>query len=375
MEIKTRQEGNAYERSLWLDDETRVAWLWVIDYPMRIGVTQVRMAGIAGVHTDRQHRMKGYMRQLFADTVNYMVDEGYDVSMLFGIENFYNKWGYATCLAKSRVDVKTRDAEAAAAEAADNSLTRRPIGEEDMPAVIELFEATNALRTGTLIRDPEDYKKFEKGSHWDTRAESCLWEDDAGVLIGYAVWDRRDKAVKVVELAAREDRFFPVILATFAQQAIDKRCEDVTFYLPQDHPFADYLRRWGATWQVEHPRYSDGMMRIMNQQPLIQKLVPEFERRLALSPATGDGSVALATDLGTTILSVQQSQVTLQEGAMTNARLELPQDVLMQLIVGCRSMRDALNTSDVILTDRSVLPLLDAIFPTGVPYVWHPDYF
>jgi predicted acetyltransferase len=69
-----------------------------IDLPMRIGDAVIRMAGIGDVYTEREHRMKGYMRYLYEDTLTYMTEEGYDVSMLFGIPDFYTKFGYAVCL-------------------------------------------------------------------------------------------------------------------------------------------------------------------------------------------------------------------------------------------------------------------------------------
>ena len=46
-----------------------------------------------------------------------MQHEGFDVSMLFGIPNFYPKFGYATCMAQPKVSIKTRDAELANARA------------------------------------------------------------------------------------------------------------------------------------------------------------------------------------------------------------------------------------------------------------------
>ena len=98
MHIITNDEGRSHRREMLIDEETEIAHLWVIDFQMRIGTAQVRMAGIGDVYTNRQYRMKGYMRHLYEDTLNYMTAEGYDVSMLFGIPNFYTKFGYATSL-------------------------------------------------------------------------------------------------------------------------------------------------------------------------------------------------------------------------------------------------------------------------------------
>src|SRR6266536_3592169 len=144
MEIRTRKETNYSTREMLIDGQV-VCWLTLIDYAMRIGSARVRMAGIAGVETKSEHRMKGYMRVLFQDTLEYMRNEGFDVSMLFGIPSFYPKFGYATCMALYKVMVKTRNAELAKGLA--RPVQARPIAPADLPAVAELYNRANASRS------------------------------------------------------------------------------------------------------------------------------------------------------------------------------------------------------------------------------------
>ncbi|MGC9522753.1 MAG: GNAT family N-acetyltransferase [Anaerolineae bacterium] len=373
MQIKTIDKGRRHRRELWIDEETQVAHLWVIDYPMRMGHAEVRMAGIGDVYTEREHRMKGYMRHLYEDTVAYMTDEGYDVSMLFGIPDFYTKFGYATCLPKYQFTIKTRDAEAARADA--RSYTSRPIEADDMPAVLALYNRQNASRTGTIIRDPEEFEAFEKGSDWGKRAETALWESARGDLLGYAVWDRNKTAVKVAEFGAQSAELYGTLLYTFAQQAVEKRCETITFYVPLDHEFAEYAQRFGTRWSIEYPRHSDGMMRILNQQPLFEKLVPLFERRLTNPQVAGmQGVLTIETDLASTALMFSSGKVRVVPGEAEPVHLSLSQDKLMQMLMGYRSVSDVLTATDVSASEHA-LPLLNVLFPKGAPFVWPPDYF
>ncbi len=373
MEIKTNDDGRSHGRELWPDSEAWASRLWVIDYAMRIGQATVRMAGIGGVETRWNQRMKGYARQLLEDTVRYMQAEGYAVSMLFGIENFYIKFGYVSCLAASSFKIKTRDAEAAAERA--RPYRTRSIASADMPAVLELYNAHNADRTGSIVRTPADFIEFEKGTWYGTPPETLLWEDDAGKLLGYAVWDKYPKGVKVAELEAWDDTLFPTMLAMFAAQAVEKRCEDIAFYMPPDHPFAEFAQRYGVEWTVTYPRYGAGMMRILNQQPLFETLALELERRLAASPLAGyTGALSLETDLGTTSLDFAAGHVTVNGDVSAELRLTLPQSALMQLLMGYRRARDVLNDPAVSLTGEG-LPLLDALFPKGAPYPWLADHF
>ncbi len=377
MHFKTIDEGRSHKRELWIDDETNVAHLYVIDLPMRIGHAEIQMAGIGDVYTRREHRMKGYMRILYDDTVTYMADEGYDVSMLFGIPDFYTKFGYAACLPKCSFTIKTRDAEAAVLEM--DASDPRPIEPADMPAVLELYAAENARRTGTLIRTPEQFTRFAKGTHWGVAAESALWENASGEVLAYLVWDRRPTEVRVAELGVSDPRAFPTLLRFLAEQAVTKRCEAITLHLPPDHAFSEFAQQFGITWEIEYPRYSDGMMRVLNQVSLFQKIAPVLTDRLAARPVAWlPDALSLDTDLGVTTLTFEDGVVSVGEERGSVARVSLSQDKLMQLLMGYRSARDLLNTPDVVVASAvgtGVLPLLDVLFPKGVPFVWTPDYF
>jgi predicted acetyltransferase len=382
MQYRTIDEGSRHRRELWLDDDTNAAHLWVLDLPMRIGTSEVRMAGIGDVYTERAHRMKGYMRYLYADTVRYMTDEGYDVSMLFGIPNFYTKFGYATSLPETTFTIQTRDAEAAATTGYAG--TPRPIEPGDFPRVLELHNRENAERTGSLIRTAEGFTEFH-GTDWGVRAVPMVWEDTAGTLLAYAVWDggpgdwgRHTTEVKVGELGARDASMFPVLLRAVAEQAVEKRCSEITFHLPPDHAFAEYAQRFGIRWTVTYPRHSHGMMRILNQQPLFEKILSVLSDRLAKrADARAPEALSIETDLGVTTLGFGEGKVRL-DGTRAPVRLSLSQDVLMQLIMGYRSARDVLTASGVDLVgmeEAELLPLLEILFPKSVPYMWVSDYF
>ena len=81
--------------SLLTEDEEMVSQLGLREYQMRFGSAQLKMGGIDGVGTPEEHRNKGYSRRVMEHTIEYMNENEYDVSMLFGIPNFYYKFGYA----------------------------------------------------------------------------------------------------------------------------------------------------------------------------------------------------------------------------------------------------------------------------------------
>ena len=56
------------------------------------------------------------------------------------------------------------------------------------------------------------------------------------------------------------------------------------------------------------------------------------------------------------------------------ARVVLSQEALTLLVMGTRSVESVATAEDVRIPNN-LLPLLDALFPTGDAYVWWPDRF
>ncbi len=372
MPITTQDKGRRHIREL-LVDEQAASWLIVIDYVIRIGAAQVRMAGIGGVETHKDHRMKGYMRALCEDTVAYIIREGYDVSMLFGIANFYDKFGYASCLPEYSMTIQTRNAEEAKADA--SAYKMRPIEERDWDAVLALYNRRTATRTASITRSVEHFRGFNKGSDYWVTAKAVLWEDQAGRLIAYAAWDKNDQAVNVIEAHSARPETYPMLLNAFAQRAIEKRCGEITLFIPPDHPFAEFVQRYGCEWRIKHPTRANGMMRLLNQAQFFDKIGPELERRVAHSRLAGlTRSLQIETGIGTTTLNFHHGKLTGSTDTPAENTVTLPQGQLMQLITGCRGVQDLIADPDVH-TRGQVRPLLEALFPRGHPYVWLADYF
>src|SRR5260370_31083701 len=70
--------------------------LFVVPFTLRIGAATVRMDGIGGVETEKDCRHRGYARRVLEATVEHMRQGDAALSMLYGIPDFYPKFGYAT---------------------------------------------------------------------------------------------------------------------------------------------------------------------------------------------------------------------------------------------------------------------------------------
>jgi predicted acetyltransferase len=371
MHIRTTDQRRGHTRELLIADQP-VSSLEIIDYDMRIGSTQVRMAGIGGVHTRREHRMKGYMRALIEDSLAYMAEHGYEVSMLFGISDFYVKFGYASCLPEHKTVIQTRDAEEAQAEA--RPIRQRKLRAEDMEAVLELYNRNNCDRTCSIVRDPRDFLSFPKGSRYGREADAMVLYSEDRVVRAYAVLDHSREAVNVVEAEAQDECLFPSLLYQFARVAIKRRCGYITLFLPPDHPFARHVQNYGCEQSTQYRKNGGGMMRIIDQQALFQKIAPMLEQRAALRGPTFAAAVTIQTNLGTTGIRAARGKLLVNAGEEGEPSVSLSQDRLTQLVVGYRTAQDVLNDPHVE-SRGEVGPVLDVLFPRGYPYVWLADLF
>jgi predicted N-acetyltransferase YhbS len=74
------------------------------DYQMRVGSARVRVGGVGGVATDADYRKRGLMDRTARASMEAMRAQGYDVSLLFGIDDFYHRFGYGKHKIKTQLD-------------------------------------------------------------------------------------------------------------------------------------------------------------------------------------------------------------------------------------------------------------------------------
>jgi len=367
--ITTKRSGRRQRRELAVGGET-VSQLSVLDAHIWMMGVRLRMGGIGGVHTRREHRMKGYARRLLEDTVRYMAEEGFDVSMLFGIPDFYDRFGFAPCLPEHRVCIATRDAERAAEGAEGYDV--RPAKGDDFPWIVGLYNADNRHRPAAVVRNERSFTSFAKGTEYDRPGEAFVVIDSHGNRVGYVGYDRSETEVRAFEANAADRGAFWRMLYELATMAVRRRAGEVQLHMASDHPFVRFARRYGARTSTHHPRTGGGMMRIINQRGLFRKLRPALVRRLEETPFAGQPlALCIETDLGVTRLRLGPRNSELHGPAR---RLALPQQKLMQLLVGYRRADDVALEPDVTV-DQEAIPLLDALFGGRSPYVWQPDRF
>lgn len=370
MEAIVKREPGVYAVRLRLFyGERDVSRLWIFDLQVRIGSAVVRMGGIGGVHTEEPYRMRGFARRVMEESIAYMREAGYEISALFGIPHFYERWGFVPALPEYRIYTR-----ASAISEVNPRHRVVPYEEHYKKHVVEIYNVNNSLRTCSVVREEERWKGFTKGTDFDVGADVKLVLQEDGSPCGYVSFDATDERTAVSEVGYAEPGVFETIAWLIAQRAKEKGHEEIYLMMPPDHPFALYLRRFGCTVTEHFPRSGGGMMRIIDIKGLFAKIAPELSRRLQTSPFQGRFSIV--TEIGDVNLEVDSGHVHIdpRSNGAGKARLEIPQGKLIQLLVGYTDITAMISERDVFVTPE-LFPLLQALFPSGYPYIWWCDRF
>lgn len=383
--IITINKDRNYHRYMYIDGE-EVAHVAVIDFTVRFGGANVRMAGIGDVRTALKHRNKGYMRRLMNDTVEYMKDRNYPVSMLIGTPDFYHKFGYRVCFSIPFLSVQLDEIKMM------NEGMRihiRPVLSSDFPTIVRLYNTNNSCRTGSLVRSERYFKSFFRGSALFSTTESFIVESDHGEIIGYVVYDKHYKEMNIVEVEVSDHKYYPAITRKLVQIAKEKfgitdTLKDgkkidnqvISVYMPTDHSFIQYMKRFGGDIKDHYPRNGMGMMRINRLPELFNALLTELSARshLVCQPDEPEKNLLIKTDIGTIGISVKFGCVSISDKTKDGCLFELSQDKLIQLLMGYRSVEDLLidPLENVVCENKKLASLLYSPSPA---YIWSADLF
>jgi len=379
-------------RTVWAHDGAPIAHIRIADRTMTLGAARVRVAGIGDVCTHPFRRKRGLMRTLFAHVNQFMREERYDLSLLWGIPNFYDKFGFIVALSQEWFTVPRQ--QVARLEAPYKGRRSR---RTDAEAILKLFRDDLACRDGAMDR---------WGDAWLRRLVREKWcrilEDDRGRPRAYYRGSPRDDgtfAVTEVSLGPRPDGGSPraagpnaagirraagrqspaavvSVLADAAKMAAACEKGKVRFDLPVEHPIGQFCFADGCESTRQGWHRGGGMARIANLESLCQRMAPEWERLLASSPvADWTGRLRLKTDIGTVDLAIARGYVKAEPpSGRASAVLAADQDKLCRLVVGYHTPATAALLGEARIS-REAMPLAAALFPRRSLAIFPGDRF
>jgi len=344
----------------------RVSWLSVVDLYMHYGRARIKVGGVAGVYTPREHRRKGYSRATINYALRWMRERGYQLTALFGIQEYYHKFGYATFMGEHVVTVSLRDLSRVEQVRGYEAVL------EDNPAyrsreVAVIYEESNRRRVASRVREPGEWRGFRKGVSWEHEPK-VLAIEAGGELLGYAALERwpDPPELAVAEVGARGDDYavYRALLAELYKLALEERKGYVRLYLPPDHPMADLLRAYGCRVETHYPWSGGGMARVVDPEGLFKAIAPELEERLR--GLCGSVEIRLPTER--LVLRADHGTLEVGEGEAEGV-VELGWGTLAQLVLGYRDPREVISQ----VPHKGRTDLLLEMFHRSIPYVWQPD--
>ncbi len=370
-----RPRYDAEHTRVVVDEGRVVAGVAIVEHPVRYGDAVLRLGGISTVATDPDTRKRGYARACMQDTVDFMARDGFDVSFLLGIRDFYHRFGYRTALVWSACQYNAREFDGAMPP----KLRTRKMRRSDIPALRKLHDATVGLRDLSVRRSEEDWRWYFR---FAKIGEGRVIVDDAGHLVAYFVAEVRSGSVRVNEVAV-EDRHdaYDAVLATLRSVARDAFAASADMFLLPDCGFERYcvykkrmaVRRWSD--------YEGGpMLRLMNVEPLFGKVASTLSRRWSASPRNVEPeAVTLVCPMGRVALVPSGTELEVRPGDEVGQVVYVPDEAMTEMFMGFRPVADNQADADIpshadVGVEGNVVEVLQALFPVSIPYMSPMDH-
>ncbi len=331
----------------------RIVTHWgVCGYTMRIGGARVRVGGVTCVATDAEYRKRGLMDRTGRASLGAMRAAGYDMTMLFGIDDFYDRFGYVNAWSPVRYHVNVSELPSGRPGAAPRKFALRT--RDDMVA---MYNRAYAGLTGTAVRPT--FRRAARAKIW----EGYAWHDARGAVAGYVVTCRHRGALVCVEYCGDAEQALRV-LATLAARW---RCRDVWFtVLHDDTPLCKRLRRGNCRVETHRKRSGGPMVRTLNLSATLGKLTREFARRLKRSHMAGwRGEVLIADPRERVTLAINRSTVSLAPARGSRHGIRGGEGIA-QLIIGSDEPGEIVEAAGIRVTGDA-RTLIEVLFPNQHP--------
>ena len=358
----------------FLREHTRIA-LWkneiagalrITTETFRLGEARLKTGGLGWVTTAARHRQKGVCRALLDNTFRYMQAHNYHAAMLFGIPNFYHRFGFATTLFDYTITMDLEDA----LTAPRASYRAREAKPGDIPAIQRIHSGNDAGIACSLLRSSAHIT-----NKWDHRGKGMrVLTDDKGKVLAYFIARKTADRLTVEEIGVSDGAVCDALLGACAQTANEETVGRIQFLAPPPHVFARFLLQYKTTHQMHVVRDSGGMMAFVNLGEAIESLIPEWESLIAKS-SLFDRRIEL-----TLLVDSAHCRVRTNRGAVDIApypganKIGLSSEDMIRLVTGYLHVEDVLAKRRRMITAEA-RTLLDVLFPKRDPYVWTFDRF
>ena len=332
---------------------------------IRIGEARLKMGGFGWVTTAPNHRHCGIAREMLRDTMAYMRDNQYHVSMLFGIPNFYHRFGFTTTLIEHTASVDVLEA----STVPHTAYRVREGKPSDIAAIQKMHNLHESDVACSLVRSAAHVT-----NRWERWKPVRVVTDENGKLTGYFLPRRTPDALDVVEVGVTDWKACAALLHACAAFALEESTSRIRFQAPPGHPLVRFLLQFKSRHETRITRDEGGMMAFVNLPETLESLIPEWESLLLTSAAREiRAEVTIVVDKVAHRIRAHRGALNIATASGAN-KVSLSGSDLMHLITGYRHFKDIFDSQRRIITPEG-RALLETLFPKRTPYVWPIDHF
>jgi RNA polymerase sigma factor (sigma-70 family) len=347
----------------------------VYDIAMRIGAAEVRVAGLNGAKVASEHRGTDVERRLAEASFEAARDRGFDLAVTFEHDSELApllELGYHEAWRECWWFVRTRDLPTDPSGVAERT---EFVHYADVPSLAGLHNRWNAGVTGTAVRPT-----FRRSKHPELDAPGLYWTDEEGRPVGYVrpgyhegpfrhdrQGVRAGSVLSVDDHAGDPDQ----VIRVLAEMARERGLETVWFIrMGYRSPMGAWLRKRGC-YRLNQTtiRY---LVRVLNLHPLLEKLRPELERRIAGSALAGAAeTLALHFEDQAATIVIGEGRVRVERGASGPHSIRGDRAVAT-LLVGGEDPADVLAPPGPGASGRAEV-IASALFPNQYPQLGYQD--
>ena len=334
-------------------------------YKMRIGKDAVRTGGIGMVCTDNPYRKKGYLTATAKASIHAMRECGYDISMLFGIPDFYNKLGYVKAWDDSICSLKS---------ASLRSLPAKPIklkkfGYQPNSWTDKIANRTNAGLTGTAVRPTYGKSRTkEKDTCW-------YWTNHKDEPSGYVMIQNDGSDFQLIDWGGA------AIDVLVAVSKLTNKSHSATIDMRALHARSELfaaLQKLPYRMETNHNPTGGAMVRILNLESLLNKIRRTlFSRFEACGLSDWQNDLLIKSPAEAVILSVRAGKIEARQMAAGETppkhKITAGQEIA-QLLIGLHPPDEIISTAQ-IRCSGDARKLCQALFPVQMPRLGAWDHF
>jgi len=383
--IEIVSEERGAKRVVLSVDGEQASECWIIPFYIRVGAAELRIDGIGGVATKPEYRMKGYARQVMQAAVEHMSQGDACITMLYGIPDFYHRYGYVTAGPEYLVFLWNPQKDIPLPV----GWSYREFTPQDLPAVQRVYEEQTARATGTAVRSPDGrvWQQLLKVPGSYPNDECWVAVDPQGAVKGYAwrarwCWSVRDilereydSSLVFGEVLAASPAAADTLLALCCRRAREEGKEEALLAVPPDSLVANAARYQDARFEQVYQANGGSMVRVLSVQRLAHSMQPEWSQLIQAANWTERIWLTLRTEVGEATLRISPGTVRVtDEVGEPHVVIHLPQGTLARLVLGLAPAEELCARLPTPPPDN-VSRLLRVLFPMRFQHMYLPDRY